>query len=78
MSITMQRSIQSSCGYSRYYRRQIQNDNDYIVLCMINNIGIWRWDMIKIWNFEMGVTYTPIHCMQISQKLILSDGSGAI
>lgn len=77
-SMTLSRKVLCSCGYSVGSTCLTHNSNDYIVLCLPTNLGIWSWDCLKIWSIDLEVTYTPINIMQVHDLLVASDGSGMI
>lgn len=76
--MTLPRKILCSSGYSRSYAREIHMDNDYIILCIPNCIGIYRWDLIRIKAIDVEVTFVPLACMQVGDSIVLSDGGGIV
>jgi glucose dehydrogenase len=42
------------------------------------NVGIWNWNGVKIWSFDTEVTFNPTMIMQVGNRIVSSDGTGAI
>lgn len=78
MAWVLPRKILCSCGYSKNYANTRQIDSDYLLICIPTNIGIWTWNGSKIWSMDTEVTFTPIFLMQVSNKIVVSDGTGTI